>query len=260
MLKNKQMPRYKAQIEYCGSNYFGMQKQENLPTIQASLELAISQFTNGKTTEIDYCGRTDAGVHAFSQVIHFNLAETTPEKLMPEMQICQGINFYLKKNKDFIAVKSCNEVDENFHSRFSCKSREYKYYIYNNPFPSPIFKANMHHETRPLNIEKMQEIANMLIGTHDFSSFRGKRCEAKSPIKTLHFLNISTIAPNIIEIHVCAQSFLYKMVRNITGLLIAAGKGKVDEKSAIEIIEARDISKLPYSAPAHGLYFWNANY
>lgn len=249
------MQRYKSTIEYCGSNYFGMQKQHGLRTIQGSVENAISQFTGGKTTEIDYCGRTDAGVHAFEQVIHFDL-----EKPMNTTQICCGINFYLQKNGEDITVKNCTEVDEKFHSRFSCKGREYRYYIYNGEFSSPVFKERMHHEPRKLDLKKMQEIANLLIGEHDFSSLRGKQCQALSPIKTVDFINISSVFGSVIEIHVGAKSFLYKMVRNITGLLILAGQGKIAKKDAEEIMEARDITKLLYTAPARGLYFWKANY
>lgn len=249
------MQRYKAIIEYCGADYLGMQKQKSFKTVQGAIEVALEKFTGGKTATIDYCGRTDAGVHAFGQVIHFDVHVP-----LPHTQVCRGINFYLRQNAEMIAIKSCTPVDDTFHSRFSCKGREYKYYIYNHSFSSPILQDKMYHVSQKLDVQSMRDIATLLVGTHDFSSFRGTQCQALSPIKTVDFINVLPLYNDIIEIHISARSFLYKMVRNITGLLIYGGLGKIDLHDAQLILEARNIATLPYTAPAYGLYFYMAKY
>ncbi len=232
-----------------------MQRQETLATVQSAIEKALTQFTNGKSTQIDYCGRTDAGVHAFGQVIHFDV-----ENLLEEEKVLLGINFFLNKNREQVALKAVEKVESSFHSRFSCVGREYKYYIYNSRIKSPVFEGKMHHVVPKIDISKMRESAKCLIGEHDFTSFRGKNCQALSPIRTLEFINITQIQEDIVEIHVGARSFLYRMVRNITGALIYAGIGKIQPESVREILEKKDRSALPYTAPACGLYFFKAKY
>ena len=249
------MQRYKGVIEYCGTNYAGMQRQDGLRTIQGAIENALQKFTGGVIKEIDYCGRTDAGVHAFEQVIHFDISATRNED-----QILKGINFFLNVKNEEVVLKKLEKVGNNFHARFSCKGREYKYYIYNSPTKSPIFTGRMHHVPQKLDVSKMQKAIELLIGEHDFSSFRGKDCQALSPIKTVDFIKITQISQEILEIHVGAKSFLYRMVRNITGLLISIGMGKLELEDVQEIFEKRDISALPYTAPACGLYFFKAWY
>ena len=128
------MQKYKGIIEYCGTNYFGMQRQDGLKTVQGAMENAIKEFTGGTVNEIDYCGRTDSGVHAFGQVIHFDVQTTRNED-----QILKGINFFLNIKNEEVVLKKLEKVENHFHARFSCKGREYKYYIYNSPTKSPIF-------------------------------------------------------------------------------------------------------------------------
>ncbi|MFT4967058.1 MAG: tRNA pseudouridine38-40 synthase [Candidatus Deianiraeaceae bacterium] len=248
------MQKYKGIIEYDGSKYFGMQKQIGRPTIQNAIENALSKFTGEVSKTIDYCGRTDAGVHAFGQVIHFE----APQK--PIEQVLKGINYFLNTQNEEISIKHIAEVTLNFHSRFSCIGREYKYYIYNHPVRSPIFNKKMHHISQNINIASMNKTKQFLIGKHDFSSFRGKACQALSPIKTVDFINISQPLENIIEIHIGAKSFLYKMVRNITGALIYAGINRIKPEEIPNILAQKDINALPYTAPAHGLYFCKALY
>ena len=250
------MQRYKAEVEYVGTGYAGMQKQELYPTIQGAIEKALSEFTLGIVDVIDYCGRTDSGVHAFAQVIHFDI----PIDSKTERNILLGINFFLRKNGERIALKNVEKVPENFHSRFWCHAREYKYYIYNALHRSPVFEGRMHYVERNIDVQKMQDSANFLLGTHDFSSFRTKGCQASSPIKTIDFIKIKKITQEIIEIHIGARSFLYRMVRNITGALIYSGIGKFEPEFIKEILEKKDISFLPYTAPACGLYFFKAHY
>lgn len=249
------MQKYKGVVEYVGTQYCGMQRQENLATVQGAIEKALAQFTNGKANHIDYCGRTDAGVHAFAQTIHFEV-----ENSLSEEKVLLGINFFLNKNHEQVALKSVEKVDNAFHSRFSCIGREYKYYIYNSRIKSPVFDGKMHHVVPKLDISKMRESAKYLIGEHDFTSFRGKNCQALSPIRTLEFINITQIQEDVIEIHVGARSFLYRMVRNITGALIYAGTGKIQPEFVGEILEKKDRNALPYTAPACGLYFFKAKY
>lgn len=241
-------------IEYRGTNYAGMQRQQGLRTVQGVLEEAVARFTGGETTTIDYCGRTDAGVHAFGQVVHFDVANRT------EAQVLKGVNYFLTTASEEVSLKTLEKVPSGFHSRFSCVGREYRYYIYNGSTRSPIFWEGTHHVPQKLDLVAMQMAANLLLGEHDFSSFRGAGCQALSPIKTVDFLTIKHTLPEMIEVHIGAKSFLYRMVRNITGLLIWVGLGKLSVKEVQKIIDTRNNRALPYTAPACGLYFWKASY
>lgn len=248
------MQKFKAEVEYCGTSYSGMQKQIGILTVQGAIETALEKFTGGQVKSIDFCGRTDAGVHAFAQVVHFEVQNRTEE------QILKGLNYFLQIAKEKIAIKAIQKVDDNFHSRFSCIGREYKYFIYNNPVKSPVFEGKMHHVSQKLNVAKMQQAVDFILTQNDFSSFRGNACQALSPIKTIDFIEIKQISEEIIEIHIGAKSFLYKMVRNITGLLILIGTEKTAIEEITQIFDAKTIDALPYTSPPHGLYFWKAKY
>ena len=176
------MNRYKLIIEYSGTKYHGMQKQNNLPTIQYELEKALYKYC--KTDHVEYCGRTDAGVHAIGQVIHFDTIYNRTNN-----SIVNGINFYL--DKEDISVLNCEQVDINFHSRFDAKKRYYIYKIFNRQSKLTFMKNTHLHCYQKLNIDNMQKAANYLIGKHDFTSFRGKDCNAKSQIKRINKIIIS---------------------------------------------------------------------
>lgn len=246
------MQRYKAIIEYCGTNYYGMQRQSNLPTIQGKIEQALSLFMN-KQSFIDFCGRTDAGVHAKGQVIHFDL-----EQERREYNIMQGINFYLRNEE--IAILNVEKVPSDFHARFSATSRTYIYKILNRRVHSPLLLNKVMHIVADLNINAMQEAANHLIGKKtDFSAFRSSECSAENPIRTIDSIKITKIHDEI-DIEIRAKSFLHNMVRIIVGTLINVGKNKYKAGYINTILDSKNRTLSGQTAAACGLYFIKAEY
>lgn len=238
-------------IEYDGTNYSGWQAQENAASIQHAIEEAIYSFCQEKVRLIG-AGRTDAGVHAKGQVAHFDCSEQVEVS-----NIQRALNHYLKNKQ--INILSVEKVDENFHARFKAKSRTYVYRIYNNELPS-VFEINRSlHVWHKLEVEKMQKAASLLIGKKDFSSFRAKHCQAKSPIIEITE-SIIERNNNIVTYKVTATSFLYHMVRNIVATLLLVGKGIITVDNFVDIIESKDRSKAGPTAKAHGLYFHSCKY
>lgn len=247
--------RIKVTVEYFGKKYFGMQKQINLPTIQSEIELALSEYAQ-KNIDIDYCGRTDTGVHAFGQVIHFDLENRDPSTVTP------GLNFYLK-NKDIVIISS-EPTRFDFHSRFDAKMRHYRYKIINRESPLTFFNDTHLHVKKTIDIKKMSEAANLLVGYRDFSSFRSSGCSSSTPFKTISDISINTIyhgkTGTEVIIDISARSFLYHMVRNIVGSLLYVGCGKGTLDWLKKSIELKERSIMPAMVPAHGLYFYGVDY
>ena len=249
------MQKYKALVEYDGTFYHGMQKQTdgNLKTIQGVLEMAISKFANC-SIDIDYSGRTDSGVHAIGQVIHFVLPEERDE-----YKVLCGINFYLV-NED-VVVKNVEKVDYHFHARFSAKQRRYLYRVLNSQTYSPLLKGKVYHYKYSLNLHKMEIVAKELCGKKmDFSSF----CSAESVdyVNTLKTINDITITTNGDEVwfYYSAKSFLHNMIRILTGILLEVGRGKIDGEEVWKIIESKKRPDYCETAPACGLYFLETIY
>ena len=244
---------YKLTIEYDGSNYCGFQKQfdASQKSIEEALEVAIYKLTQERP-KIFGSGRTDAGVHALGQVIHFDLTKKfTPYKMQ------MGLNNYLREEK--ISVLSCEEVDENFHARFDAKMRHYRYCIINRAAPLTLEKNRAWHVRKKLDVEEMKKAAEFLIGKHDFSSFRDAECQAKSAIRTVEKIEIKKNNEEIL-IEISAKSFLHHMVRNIVGTLVLVGSKKISATEMNKILGARDRTKAGPNAPAYGLYFWKVDY
>lgn len=249
-----QKRKFKMIVEYVGSFYHGMQKQQSEKnTIAEKIEEAIFKLS-GENVEINYAGRTDAGVSACGQVVDFEISN----QRISESNVLFGLNSFLFFEK--ISIKSVEIVDGKFNSRFDAKLRTYRYYVYNNEARSA-HKMNTHfHVPRLLNVEKMRICAKFLIGRHDFSSFRKKTDSNKqNPERTI--LNIDIIE-NCDEIifEISAKSFLHNMVRIIVGTLIEFG---LNDKGAIEIkkiLEEKDRKKAGKTAPAHGLMFFKVDY
>ena len=237
------MPRYKIQIEYKGTNFSGWQMQANSISVQEVIEKAISKFTNIRTV-IFGSGRTDAGVHALGQIAHFDL-----EKEYEPYKILRSINHCVKPHE--IIIHNCEVVDSSFHARFSAKKRSYIYKIINQDYPSIIHSDLVWHIKSPLKIEWMQEAAKVLIGKHDFSSFRSSQCQAKSAIRSINDISISQ-RDNLIEILISAPSFMHNQVRIITGCLVKVGKGEWDANKIKAILSAKDRSLAAPTAPPHG--------
>jgi tRNA pseudouridine38-40 synthase len=208
-----QYQRYKAIVEYDGKQYFGMQKQNEMPTIQLAIEKAITAFASD-TIKIEFCGRTDRGVHALAQVIHFDLYSRKDC-----YKILSGVNFYLRKNNDKISIISVTEVDSNFNARFSCKSRKYLYKIINRQSFSPIEFERALHIPFTVNCNIIDFAAQAIVGVKmNFSSFKSSECIA-NPYRTIDEIVVKK-HDDTISIYITAQSFLHNMVRIIVGTLL----------------------------------------
>ena len=245
------MTRWKLIIEYDGSKFCGWQKQTNEPSVQQTMEEAIQKFS-GEVTSLHVAGRTDTNVHARAQVAHFDCQKKTTGAVVRD-----AVNFYLFPHK--ISILCAEEVDETFHARFSALGRSYLYRIINRRTPLALQSDYAWHVRKPLDIAKMQEAADILIGTHDFSTFRAQNCQAKSPIRTLDNLEVTREGEEVI---ICceARSFLYHQVRNMVGTLSYVGTGHWSLEEFKTAFAACDRAKGGLTAPAHGLCFWSVSY
>ncbi|MGD2119027.1 MAG: tRNA pseudouridine(38-40) synthase TruA [Chromatiales bacterium] len=238
-------------VEYSGENFHGWQlQQDGVRTVQDSLEQAISQVA-AHPVRVFCAGRTDTGVHAFGQVVHFE-----SDAHRTERQWLLGINVNLP---DDVSVTWVQPVDEEFHARFSAVSRSYRYYIWNRPTRSSLLTGKVNWIHHSLDHELMHEAAQALLGTHDFSSYRALQCQAKSPIKTLHRLDVQRDG-DMIVLSLQANAFLHHMVRNIAGVLIAIGKQEQPVGWAAEVLALRDRRLGGVTAAPDGLYFEAVEY
>lgn len=245
------MPRYKITIEYLGTNFVGWQRQNNGISVQGEIEKAIYNFSH-QMVDVICAGRTDAGVHAYGQVAHFDL-----DKEFDCKTIIGAINYHVKPHT--ICITDCQLVDSEFHARFSAKRRHYVYKILNRSALSVIDQDRSWWIRHPLNIEKMQEAANFLIGRHDFTSFRATSCQAKSPVRTMEDIRILKEEDHIL-FYLNAQSFLHHMVRNIVGTLSMVGSEEIPPIQVKEILEKCDRAQAGMTAPAAGLFFLSVDY
>ncbi len=243
--------RYKITLEYLGAGYCGWQRQKEFLSIQQVIEEAIAKFSK-EIVSITVAGRTDAGVNAYGQVAHFDL-----EKYYEPKRVTGSINHFMRPHT--IGVIDTQMVDQDFHARFSAKSRHYVYKILNRKAVNIIENGLQTHIRYKLDIEAMQLAANYLLGHHDFSSFRASECQSNSPMKTLDRLEIMKDGDNI-EIHVSALSFLHHMVRNIVGSLIIIGNGTWLPEKMQEILDAKDRKAAGPTAPSTGLYLLRVDY
>ncbi|MBV1959883.1 MAG: tRNA pseudouridine(38-40) synthase TruA [Pseudomonadales bacterium] len=239
-------------IEYHGTGYHGWQRQKRdpVPTVQEALERALSKIAASDVKTV-CAGRTDAGVHATAQVVHFD----TSVRREPKAWI-YGVNTHLP---DDISVRWVAETDDSFHARFSATARRYRYLIFNHSSKQALFHDTVTWCYRPLNLEKMQHAASYLEGEHDFTSFRAAACQAKSPVRNLEFVRVYR-AGSLIVLDVKANAFLQHMVRNIAGVLIDIGSGKYEPKWAKEVLEARNRCDGAMTASANGLYLVAVDY
>lgn len=242
--------RYKIIIEYDGTKFFGWQKQSDSNTIQSHIENAIEKFSKEKVF-LYAAGRTDSGVHARGQIAHFDLSNCWEEHV-----ILRALNHFVRP---YIAILKCEHVTAEFHARFSATYRSYQYFILNRTSYSPILQNRSWHVRENLSIELMQKAADLMLGTHDFTSFRTVICQSKSPIKTIDFLKIEKINDDVI-VSIQAKSFLHHMVRNIVGTLKLIGCRKWSPEIITDIINAKDRSKAGPTAPPYGLYLTKVGY
>lgn len=238
--------RYKLFIEYDGTSFCGWQRQKDGLSVQQIIEDALKTIFKEEITLFG-SGRTDAGVHAYEQVAHF---DATTEITLYKLR--ESLNALVRPHP--ISIKNVEIASNDFHARFDAKKRIYFYKILNTPYPPSLLKNRVWWYKYPLNVDAMNEAAQLLIGKHDFSTFRASECQAKSPIKTLDFINL-TKENDLITMEIQARSFLHHQVRNIIGSLVLVGAGKWSIEDFKKAFEAKDRRAGGPTAPAEGLYF-----
>jgi len=245
------MGRFKLTIEYDGSPYVGWQRQDNGPSVQQTIEKAVTAFC-AETPRVFGAGRTDTGVHALGQVAHVDLIREAEASTVRD-----ALNFHLKASP--IVILAAEEVDKEFDARFSATARSYVYRIINRYIPLT-FEAGMAWHVRPdLDVEAMHRAAQQLVGKHDFTTFRATACQAKSPVKSLSFINVERNGVDV-RVHVGARSFLHNQVRAIVGSLKMVGAGKWPEIRIAEALAAKNRQACGPTAPSHGLYLETVRY
>ena len=244
------MRNIKLTIEYDGKKFNGWQKQPDKLNIQGEIENAIKEIT-GEEVDLIGSGRTDACVHAFGQVANF---KTNSE--LPIQKFAIAINSKLKKS---IVIKSAEEVDERFHSRYNAKQKKYAYLINNTKNGTAIYRDLECHIPMELNIEEMKKAAKYFEGEHDFKAFKASGTSSKSSVRTIYKAEVSN-GEGKIKIVLIGNGFLYNMVRIIAGTLVDVGLGKIKAEDIPSIIKSKDRSKAGKTLPAHGLYLINVKY
>ena len=247
------MPRYRLTVEYDGSPYAGWQRQDNAPSVQGAIEAAIFKFC-GDSNSLGTAGRTDAGVHAFQQTAHVDLT-----KDWAASKIRDAVNAYLTQAKDSVYLLNVEKVPDRFDARFSALGRHYIYRIINRRTPLALEARRAWWASHKLDADIMQNAAQLLIGTHDFTTFRSVQCQSKSPVKTLDFLDVQRKG-ELIEVRASARSFLHNQVRSLVGSLYEVGRGRWTNDDLVAALEARDRKACGVVAPAHGLYMIGADY
>ena len=245
------MHRYRLTIEYDGAPYHGFQAQAQLPSVQRAVERAITAFS-GEAAVINGAGRTDAGVHATGQVVHFDL-----ERGWPQATVMNALNAHLVKES--IAVLEASLAPPDFHARFNAKGRTYLYRILNRGAPPALERGRVWHVKKPLDAEAMHAAAQVLVGRHDFTTFRDAACQARSPIKTLDEVRVWREGDEI-RLSFAARSFLHRQVRSMTGSLAEVGVGRWSAAGLEAALEARDRKACGRVAPAEGLCLTAVDY
>jgi len=237
-------------IEYDGSAFNGWQQQPGVRTVQNCVEQALSKVA-AHPVAIICAGRTDAGVHASGQVVHF---DTHAERSLRAWTL--GTNTELPAD---VNVRWAQAVDDSFHARFSARARHYRYVILNRSVRSALYRTRASWEPRPLDITCMNAAAQHLLGEHDFSAYRAQQCQSKSPVRVMQRLEVQR-HDDFLHIEVRANAFLHHMVRNIAGVLMTIGRGEREPDWAREVLETRDRRLGGVTAPAQGLYLLAVEY
>jgi tRNA pseudouridine38-40 synthase len=244
------MPRFAAGLEYDGRAYSGWQFQPGLATVQGVVQHAFSRVADSPV-ECVCAGRTDAGVHASAQVVHFDTTAVRSERGWR-----LGANSYLPSD---VSVAWLREVPAQFHARFSALARSYRYLIFNRDSRSALAAGRATWERRPLDAERMHAVAQVLVGEHDFSAFRAIECQAKSPLRRVERVEV-TRSLETITLAITANAFLHHMVRNVAGLLISVGHGESPPERVAAVLASRDRKCNAATAPPDGLYLAAVRY
>jgi len=245
------MPRYRLTIEYDGRPYKGFQAQDELPSVQGSIERAVKAFS-GQTLRLQAAGRTDTGVHATGQVIHIDLEREWRAEVVRD-----ALNAYLIPEP--IAVIDSVVAEGDWHARFSATERRYIYRILNRKSPPALDRGKVWHLKKPLDAEAMHDAAQTLIGHHDFTTFRHMQCQAKSPMKTMDVARVWREGEQVL-LEFASRSFLHRQVRSMTGTLAEVGLGRWSAADVKAALEARDRKACGPVAPADGLYLIGVRY
>ena len=245
------MSRFKITVEYDGGGFLGWQRQANGRTVQGEIEAAIERLS-GEATTLRAAGRTDAGVHALGQVAHFDLVSSFNADTIRD-----GLNAHLKTEP--IVVLAAELTDPSFDSRLSAVARHYRYRILNRRPPPAVDRHRVWHLPQPLNVALTQAGADMLIGHHDFTTFRSSDCQARSPMKTLDRLEVERQGNEVI-VSASARSFLHSQVRSMVGTIARVGTGVWPVERVAAVLEARDRAQCGPLAPPYGLYLVSVDY
>jgi tRNA pseudouridine38-40 synthase len=245
------MNRYRITLEYDGGPFVGWQRQDNQPSVQGALEDAIEKLSGERVT-VTGAGRTDAGVHALGQVAHFDL-----EKTFDAGKVRDALNHYLRPAP--VSVLAAQEAAADFHARFSATGRHYLYRILSRRSPPALEPGKVWHVVHDLDADAMHAAAQVLVGHHDFTTFRAAECQSASPVKTLDRLDVSRRADEI-HIEASARSFLHHQIRSFTGTLKLVGEGKWQPRDVKAALAAKDRSACGPVAPPDGLYLTKVDY
>jgi len=244
------LARIAAGVEYDGSGFHGWQRQRDAASVQACVEQALSQVADHPIT-VSCAGRTDTGVHSRGQVIHFD--SIAPRSMRAWVM---GGNVNLPPG---VCLLWATPVTDDFHARFSAMARSYRYTILNRPSRPALGHAQLTWECRPLDVELMKAGAGYLVGEHDFNAYRALGCQAKSPVRTLHRLDIERRG-DMITLDLCANGFLHHMVRNIAGVLMTVGRGEQPPLWVKQVLDGRDRTRGGVTAHPNGLCFLGVDY
>lgn len=245
------MTRWRLTVEYDGGPFMGWQRQDHGPSVQQTLEEALERMT-GEKASFTAAGRTDAGVHALAMPVHVDV-----ERSLTAHRLREGLNALVRPQP--VSVLEVEEVAPDWHARFSCIGRRYLYRILNRRAPPALEHGRAWHIAVPLDVDAMQQGAAMLVGRHDFTTFRSVHCQSDSPVKTLDRLEVRRAGEEI-HIEAAARSFLHHQVRSMVGCLGLVGRGQWPPDDMRKALEARDRAALGLNAPPHGLYFVEAIY
>ncbi|HEY2662303.1 MAG TPA: tRNA pseudouridine(38-40) synthase TruA [Caulobacteraceae bacterium] len=245
------MPRYRLLVEYDGRPYCGYQAQADLPTVQGSIERAVKAFC-GEDLRLQAAGRTDTGVHATGQVLHIDLTKAWKPDVVRD-----ALNAHLVPQP--ISILEATLAEGDFHARFSATGRRYLYRILARRSPPALDKGRVWHFRKPLDAEAMHAAAQVLIGLHDFTTFRDLKCQAKSPVKTLDEVRVWREGEQVL-LSFAARSFLHRQVRSMTGSLAEVGIGRWTAAHLRSALEAKDRHACGPVAPSDGLYLTGVDY
>ena len=245
------MPRYRVTLEYDGTPFVGWQVQAKGLSVQGRLAQAVAKFS-GESPMPRGAGRTDAGVHALGQVAHFDLARAWPTDTVRD-----AVNFHLKPEP--VVVRDCTVVPDSYDARFSATARHYRYRILARRAPSALDSDRVWWVPQPLNAAAMAAAAQVLVGRHDFTTFRAAGCQSRSPVKTLDRLAVTRAGEEIL-IEASARSFLHNQVRSMVGSLKLVGEGKWTAADLAAALSAANRAACGPVAPARGLYLVQVDY